>query len=236
MGNRRDRHGSSASGSDTLTSDREPAVVVLISGSGTNLQALIDATATRHVRATIAAVISDRADARGLDRARSAAIPALALERQDFSSRADHELALMQAIDSSEPAAVVLAGFMRVLGPTLVERYRGRLINLHPSLLPRHRGLDTHRRVLEAADRHHGATVHFVTEELDAGPPVIQYRFSVDPQDTPERLAARVQRGEHIILPRAVGWLTEGRLRLVNGRVMLDGQELIKPVQVEAES
>jgi phosphoribosylglycinamide formyltransferase 1 len=213
-----------------------PAVVVLISGEGTNLQALIDAARTGALGACVARVISDREGARGLERARAAGIEAVHVGRANFADRAAYERALAAAIDEVSPAAVALAGFMRVLGADLVRRFAGRMLNIHPSLLPRHPGLDTHRRVLEASDPTHGATVHFVTEALDAGPAVIQYRMSVRPEDTPESLAERVQRGEHMILPRAVGWLAAGRLRLENGRVMLDGEPLARPIVIEGKS
>jgi phosphoribosylglycinamide formyltransferase 1 len=213
-----------------------PAVVVLVSGEGTNLQALIDAARTGALGARVARVISDRHGARGLERARAAGIEAVHLGRAAFADRGAYEHALAAAIDEVSPAAVALAGFMRVLGADLVGRFAGRMLNIHPSLLPRHRGLDTHRRVLEARDETHGAKVHFVTEALDAGPAVIQYRRSVRPEDTPESLAERVHRGEHLILPRAVGWLAAGRLRLDNGRVMLDGEPLARPIVIEGRS
>jgi phosphoribosylglycinamide formyltransferase-1 len=212
-----------------------PAVVVLISGEGTNLQALIDAAQRGRLEARIAATISDRLDARGLERARRAGVEAIHIGRGEFADREAFEQALADAIEAHEPAAVVLAGFMRVLGAGLVKRFEGRMLNLHPSLLPRHPGLDTHRRVLEAKDREHGATVHFVTEELDAGPAVIQYRLPVRQEDTLETLAARVHRGEHVILPRAAGWLASGRLALAGGRVVLDGERLARPVVLEEE-
>src|SRR5690606_30432204 len=183
--------------------------------------------------ARIAAAISDRGDARGLERARRAGIEAIHVGRRDFADREAYERALADAIDAHAPAAVVLAGFMRVLGADLVKRFEGRMLNIHPSLLPRYRGLDTHRRVLEAADREHGATVHFVTEELDAGPYVIQYRLPVRPEDTLETLVERVHRGEHVILPRAAGWLASGRLRVERDLAVLDGEPLVAPVVVQ---
>ena len=213
-------------------SDR-PAVVVLISGEGTNLQALIDAARDGALGARIAAAISDRADARGLERARRADLAARHIGRDAFASRDTYERALADAIDEHAPSAVVLAGFMRILGPAFVERYRGRLLNIHPSLLPRYRGLDTHARVLKAGDTHHGATVHFVTDELDAGPRVLQYRLEVRPGETAESLAERVHRGEHVILPRATAWLAAGRLKLAGDEITLDGQPLREPIIVE---
>jgi len=218
-----------------VPSDR-PAVVVLVSGEGTNLQALIDAARDGALDARVAAVVSDRAEARGLERARRAGIPALHVAREAHPSREAYERALAEAIDAHAPSAVVLAGFMRILGPSMVRHYAGRMLNLHPSLLPRFRGLDTHRRVLEAGDSHHGATVHFVTEDLDAGPRVLQYRLEIRPDDTAETLAARVRRGEHVILPRATSWLATGRLRLVGDEVTLDGKTLREPIVIEEGS
>lgn len=213
-----------------------PAVVVLISGEGTNLQALIDASRAGMLGARIAAAISDRAEARGLDRARRGGIEAVHVGREDFATREAYESALADVIDRHTPRAVVLAGFMRVLGSAFVQHYAGRMLNIHPSLLPRYRGLDTHRRVLDAGEREHGATVHFVTPELDAGPRVLQYRISVHPDDTPETLAARVHRGEYLILPRAASWLAAGRLRLENDQVILDDQPLSGPIVIEEDS
>lgn len=213
-----------------------PRIVVLVSGEGTNLQALIDAARSGTLQACVQAVFSDRPDARGLERARAAGIAASFIGREDFADRDAYEHALGDAIEEQRPNAVVLAGFMRVLHARLLRRFEGRILNIHPSLLPKYRGLDTHRRVLAAGDTHHGATVHFVTEELDAGPSVLQYRIGIHTDDTPESLAQRVHRGEHIILPRAAGWLAEGRLRLLGKDVMLDAEHLDGPIIVEGES
>ena len=210
-----------------------PGVVVLISGEGTNLQALIDASRDGVLHASVRTVISDRRDARGLERAKRAGIAARHIGRRNFPDRAAYERALADAVEEADPAVIVLAGFMRVLGAAFVRRFERRMLNIHPSLLPRHRGLDTHRRVLAAGENLHGATVHFVTEDLDAGPSVIQYRLPVRPDDTPESLAERVHRGEHLILPRATEWLAGGRLRLEDAAVMLDGERLSGPVVVE---
>jgi len=211
-------------------------IVVLISGEGSNLHALIDATQAHRIAGTLALVVSNRAAARGLDRARAAGIPARHLGAQRGADRADYDAALTTLLRDYEPDLVVLAGFMRILGAAIVERFAGRMLNLHPSLLPSYPGLDTHRRVLEAGDAWHGATVHFVTNDLDAGPRVLQYRLAVRPGETAESLQQRVHAGEHLILPRAVDWFTTGRLKLEGGVVMLDGQPLSAPVIVEAES
>jgi phosphoribosylglycinamide formyltransferase-1 len=151
-------------------------------------------------------------------------------------NRATNDAALADLLARYAPDIVVLAGFMRICTGDFVERYAGRLLNIHPSLLPAYPGLDTHRRVLEAGERWHGATVHLVTAELDAGPAIVQYRLAVAAGDTPETLSARVHVGEHIILPKAVQWLASGRLSLADGSVMLDGQRLSQPVIVEGAS
>jgi phosphoribosylglycinamide formyltransferase-1 len=210
-------------------------VAVLISGEGSNLQALIDAARDVRLRADIVAVVSNRSAARGLERARAAGIAALHLAAIRGQDRAEYDAALAKLLSPYDPELVVLAGFMRILSPTFIEQFAGRLLNVHPSLLPKFPGLDTHRRVLEAQEPWHGATVHFVTAELDAGPAIIQYRLRVRAGDTTESLAQRVHVGEHIILPRAVSWFAAGRLRLSSGSVMLDGRALNEPVSVDEE-
>ncbi|VFN04679.1 MAG: formyltetrahydrofolate-dependent phosphoribosylglycinamide formyltransferase [Candidatus Kentron sp. G] len=197
------RHGSSGS--------REPfPIVVLISGRGSNLQAIIDA-AGRDLPVKIRAVISNRAGAFGLERARLAGIETLTLEHTSFPSRKAFDAALASVIEGFEPRLVVLAGFMRVLTPAFVSHFAGRLINIHPALLPQLPGLDTHERAIAAGFKEHGASVHFVTEEVDAGPIIIQARVPVLPDDTPETLAARVLVEEHRILPQAIRWFVEGK-------------------------
>jgi len=201
-------------------------VVVLISGSGSNLQALIDDLHGAGSPARIRAVISNRADAAGLSRARAAGIDTRVLDHTRYASREAFDAALMAEIDAFEPQLVVLAGFMRILSGGFVRHYQGRLLNIHPSLLPRHKGLDTHHRALEAGDTEHGCSVHFVTEELDGGPLVVQAVLPIEADDTPERLATRVHHREHLIYPLAVRWFAEGRLRLAADGAMLDGAKL----------
>lgn len=201
-------------------------VVVLISGSGSNLQALIDNIAHDGNPARIAAVISNRADAYGLQRAKQAGIATELLDHKQFDGREAFDAALIRAIDAHQPDLVVLAGFMRILTPGFVQHYAGRLLNIHPSLLPRHKGLHTHQRALEAGDGEHGCSVHFVTEELDGGPLVVQAVLPVMADDTAESLASRVHQQEHQIYPLAVRWFAEGRLRLAAQGAMLDGQPL----------
>lgn len=209
---------------------------MLISGEGSNLQALIDASRARAIAAEIVVVVSNRGAARGLERARSAGIPAVHLPAQRGAERSVYDEALSIELAKHSPDLVVLAGFMRIFTPQLVAHFAGRMLNIHPSLLPKYPGLDTHQRALDEGERTHGATVHFVTADLDAGPAVIQYRIAVRPEDTPDSLAARVHTGEHIILPRAVDWFATGRLRLERGAVMLDGKPLPKPVILEGEA
>ncbi|WP_165679994.1 phosphoribosylglycinamide formyltransferase [Metapseudomonas otitidis] len=201
-------------------------VVVLISGSGSNLQALIDSTTSAGHPARIRAVISNRADAYGLERARQAGIETRVLDHREFDGREAFDQALAALIDSFSPQLVVLAGFMRILTPGFVRHYTGRLLNIHPSLLPRHKGLHTHQRALEAGDAEHGCSVHFVTEELDGGPLVVQAVIPVESGDSPDTLAKRVHAEEHRIYPLAVRWFAEGRLRLGENGALLDGQAL----------
>jgi phosphoribosylglycinamide formyltransferase 1 len=198
------------------------ALVVLVSGRGSNLQAIIDAIVGGELPAVIRAVVSSRADAYGLERARLAGISTELLDRRPFPDRASYDRALMAIIDRYQPDLVVLAGFMRVLGPEFVAHYLGRAINIHPSLLPALRGLDTHRRALEAGAREHGASVHFVTDELDGGPVIAQARVPVLPGDTPDILAGRVLEQEHRILPQTIRWFAEGRVKLAGRRALLD--------------
>lgn len=201
-------------------------VVVLISGSGSNLQALIDSVAHDGNPARIAAVICNRAGAYGLERAKQAGIATELLDHKQFDGREAFDAALIQAIDAHQPDLVVLAGFMRILTPGFVQHYAGRLLNIHPSLLPKHKGLHTHQRAIEAGDSEHGCSVHFVTEELDGGPLVVQAVLPVMADDTAESLAQRVHEQEHQIYPLAVRWFAEGRLRLGAQGAMLDGQPL----------
>jgi phosphoribosylglycinamide formyltransferase 1 len=216
-----------------VTTTEPLSVVVLISGSGSNLQALID-EAREDLPIRIRAVISNEPDAFGLERARRAGIPTRVLSHRVYPTRDDYDEALGAMIDEFEPGLVVLAGFMRILTPALVARFRGRMLNIHPSLLPKFRGLHTHRRALEAGETVHGASVHFVTEELDGGPLVLQARVPVAPGDDPDSLAARVLTREHRIYPQVVRWYAQGRLRLdASGRPALDGRALGRPLQLD---
>ena len=194
-------------------------IVILISGRGSNMEALLAAKAAGQLHADIAAIISNRTDAKGLEMARARGIPAMALPHRDYASREAFDAALVKTIDTHAPDLVVLAGFMRILTPEFVRHYDGRLLNIHPSLLPAFPGLDTHERALAAGCKVHGATVHFVTPELDHGPIVIQAAVPVLPDDDAASLAARVLAQEHVIYSRAVRWFVEGRITVQNGIV-----------------
>jgi phosphoribosylglycinamide formyltransferase-1 len=207
-----------------------PRLAILLSGRGSNMEAIARACAAGAIEAEVAVVASDRADAPGLERARALGLCAAAVPRDAFPDRDSFEAALRHEIDSRVPQLVVLAGFMRVLGDAFVGAYAGRLLNIHPSLLPRHKGLGTHRKVLAAGEREHGASVHFVTAELDGGPVVLQGRVPVHPDDDIAALSARVQRCEHSIYPKVVQWFASGRLRCGAGGVELDGQALARPL------
>ncbi|WP_455223528.1 phosphoribosylglycinamide formyltransferase [Kaarinaea lacus] len=209
--------------------DKMP-IVALISGNGSNLQAIIDAI-QRGLPADIRAVISNRADAYGLMRAKKAGIPTEILTADNNISREDYDRKLQQLIDQYQPQLVVLAGFMRILSDDFVHHYLGKLINIHPSLLPKYRGLNTHQRVIDDNETLHGATVHFVTPELDGGPAIVQVKVPVMENDTAETLAKRVLQQEHYIYPMAIRWFAESRLKYQNHQVYLDNQLLLQPVQ-----
>lgn len=208
-----------------------PTLVVLISGNGSNLQAIIDAIKAKRLSARIAAVISNRSNVYGLQRAEAAGIPAETIDHTGFDSREAFDQALQQRIDSFQPDLVVLAGFMRILTPDFVRHYAGRMLNIHPSLLPLYKGINTHRRVLEDGSNEHGVSVHFVTPELDGGPVIMQAKVPVLPSDTETSLAERVHVQEHIIYPRVVKWFVEGRLKLEGNQVLLDGNIMTRPAQ-----
>lgn len=212
-----------------------PRAVVLVSGDGSNLQAILDATRHGALDLVIAGVLSDRPGARALERARLAGIPAEAIDYAAAPDRAAFATRLAARIDALRPDFVILAGFMRILPDALVAAYAGRMLNVHPSLLPKYPGLHTYRRALAAGEREHGTTVHFVIPELDAGPGIIQFRVAVRPTDTEASLRERIQAGEHLIYPRAIAWLAAGRVMLRDGATWLDGERLAAPVVVDGE-
>ncbi len=207
-------------------------LVVLISGRGSNLQAILDQAASGELPVEVAAVISNRPGVQGLERARQTGVPALELDHQHFADRPEFEAALIELIDRYQPDLVILAGFMRVLTPGFTDHYRGRLLNIHPSLLPKFRGLHTHERAIAAGETEHGASIHFVTAELDGGPIIVQARVPVLPGDDPDTLAARVLEQEHRLYPLAIRWFAEGRLRLDGERVWFDGEPLAEPLRM----
>jgi phosphoribosylglycinamide formyltransferase-1 len=197
-------------------------IVILISGRGSNMEAVVRAAQAEQWPARIAAVISNKADAKGLEFAASHGIPTAVVAHKEYPSREAFDAALQEVIDSYQPDLVVLAGFMRILTPGFVEHYTGRMLNIHPSLLPHFPGLHTHEQALAAGHERHGATVHFVTADLDHGPMVDQASVPVMPGDTPELLASRVLEQEHVLYPRAIRWFIEDRLRIEDGKVHVD--------------
>lgn len=204
-------------------------LVVLISGNGSNLQAIIDACKSGDIPGQISAVISNKPDVYGLERARTAQIPTDVVPSKAYADRTAYDLALIQCIDRYQPDLVILAGFMRILTPAFVQHYAARLLNIHPSLLPSYPGLHTHQQALAHGDRYHGATVHFVTEELDGGPLIVQGIVPVQPDDDEVSLAKRVHTIEHLIYPLAIRWFCQHTLILQDNKVWLDGNPL--PVQ-----
>jgi phosphoribosylglycinamide formyltransferase-1 len=205
-------------------------VVVVISGSGSNLQALIDA-AIDGLPFRVCGVISNRPGAQGLQRAGAAGIPTRVVDHTAFPDRDSFDAALAQAIDEFQPSLVVLAGFMRILTNAFVKRFAGRMLNIHPSLLPAFQGLHTHRRALQEGVTEHGASVHFVTGELDGGPVIAQARVTVLGGDTESELAARVLQREHQLLPQVVCWYAQGKLQLRDDQVWFEDSPLRAPIQ-----
>jgi phosphoribosylglycinamide formyltransferase-1 len=203
---------------------------VLISGSGSNLQSFIDRASSGDIDLDLSVVFSNRPDAYGLVRAKNVGIATACIEHSLYSDRENFDRAVAAALDQWRPNLLVLAGFMRILSPWFVAHYAGRVLNIHPALLPAYPGLDTHQRVLDAGERWHGSTVHFVTEELDGGPRVLQGRLPVDANETAEELCARVQVVEHQIYPEAANWFGQDRLEFRDGAAWLDGDLLENPV------
>ncbi|HDM8156482.1 phosphoribosylglycinamide formyltransferase [Vibrio harveyi] len=203
-------------------------IVVLISGNGSNLQAILEACEDNMPNAQVAAVFSNKADAYGLERAKQFDVNDHFVDPKAFDSREDFDAELMQQIDEYQPDVIVLAGYMRILSNAFVSHYLGKMINIHPSLLPKYPGLHTHQRAIDAGDKEHGTSVHFVTEELDGGPVVLQAKVPVFEDDDADILAARVQTQEHKIYPMVTKWLVEERLTMKDGKAFLDGFELGK--------
>ncbi|MEA3260391.1 MAG: phosphoribosylglycinamide formyltransferase [Pseudomonadota bacterium] len=201
-------------------------LAVLISGTGSNLQAILDAIDAGVLPARVSLVLSNKAGAAGLARAERAGVPAQAIDHRGFPDRASFDQAMIERIDAHGADTVVLAGFMRILSPGFVRHYQGRLINIHPSLLPKYPGLNTHARALEAGDREHGCSLHFVTDELDGGPLIAQARFPVAANDTAETLSEKVQAREHRLYPQVLRWRAQQRLQMTDQGVELDGERL----------
>lgn len=206
-------------------------IVVLISGNGSNLQAIIDAIDQGQINAKIRAVISNKADAYGLKRAEKAGIPTHVVAHETFDDREEFDMALRKVIDQYQPKLIVLAGFMRRLGSNFVARYLGHMINIHPSLLPKYPGLNTHQRVLQAGDQYHGVSIHFVTDDLDRGPVICQSSFEVHPTDSLDSLQRRVHSIEHRLYPEVIDWFSEDRIKLEGDQVEFDGK-LLSPTGI----
>jgi phosphoribosylglycinamide formyltransferase 1 len=214
---------------------RKLPIAILISGRGTNMRAIAERAADARLPVEIRVVVSDRPDAAGLEAAAAMGIKTEVLSARAYPDRPSYDAALARLVASYAPQLVVLAGFMRILTPQFIAPFAGRILNIHPSLLPKYRGLHTHRRALEACDTTHGVSVHFVTEELDGGPVIMQACIEVRAEDTEQSLSARVQRQEHTIYPQTIDWFARGRLALSGDRVVLDGKVLEQPVLVDAK-
>jgi len=205
--------------------------VILISGKGSNLQAIINAISNHEIEASIAAVISNRADAKGLEKAKHAGIPVKVIDHTKFDNNQEFDHCLMDYIDELNPDLLVLAGFMRILSDEFIQHYAGKILNIHPSLLPNFKGLHTHRRALQANASVHGASVHFVTSDLDSGPVIIQAEVPVLANDDETSLARRVLEQEHVIYPLAIKWYIEGRLSIKINQIHLDDEPMTRPAK-----
>ncbi|WP_289028686.1 phosphoribosylglycinamide formyltransferase [uncultured Paraglaciecola sp.] len=204
----------------------EKSIVVLVSGNGSNLQAIIDNIAQGKINAKVVAVFANKQNAYGLTRAKNADIPAVFIDHKEFASREEYDNEMMERIDQYSPDLIVLAGFMRILTANFVEHYQGKMLNIHPSLLPKYKGLDTHQRAIDAEDDEHGASVHFVTAELDGGPVVLQSKVPIFASQDAEELADRVQQQERQMYPLVISWFCADRLKMIDNHAELDGQLL----------
>jgi phosphoribosylglycinamide formyltransferase-1 len=209
---------------------RRCKTAILISGSGTNLQAFIDAVEDGDLDLDLTLVFSNNPEAYGLERAEHAGIPTACIQHSDYPDRKSFDQAVIAELDRFKPDLLILAGFMRILSKPFVAHYAGKILNIHPALLPLYPGLNTHQRVLDSGDEWHGSTVHFVTEELDGGPRILQGRLAVVPGETADELAARVQAVEHRIYPQAASWVGSGKVKFKNGQSWIDGSLSEKPV------
>lgn len=211
-------------------------IAVLISGNGSNLQAIIDYQQQHPDIYQIGLVISNKADAFGLQRAQKAGIPTRVINHQDYPDRVSFDRAMQHEIDAQGVQLVVLAGFMRILSAEFTEHYLGRMLNIHPSLLPKYPGLNTHQQAIDNGDAEHGLSVHFVTAELDGGPLILQARVTISPEDDAASLQHKVHQQEHLAYPLVVRWFAEDKLQLKNGQTWFEGQPLNRPLQLEERS
>ena len=199
--------------------------VVLISGNGSNLQSIIDNA--KSIDLTICCVVSNKMDAFGLKRAAKVGIPCVALDETLFDSKLGFDQEIMKVIDNYQAKVIILAGYMRIISTDFISKYSGKILNIHPSLLPKFPGLNTHQRAIDASEKKHGASVHFVTEEVDGGPVIAQQSVNIDSTDNPQTLAKKVLEKEHILYPKVIRWYTQGRLKLLNNKtVILDRQSI----------
>ena len=199
--------------------------VVLISGNGSNLQSIIDNA--KSIDLTICCVVSNKMDAFGLKRAAKVGIPCVALDETLFDSKLGFDQEIMKVIDNYQAKVIILAGYMRILSADFISKYSGKILNIHPSLLPKFPGLNTHQRAIDASEKKHGASVHFVTEEVDGGPVIAQQSVNIDSTDNPQTLAKKVLEKEHILYPKVICWYTQGRIKLLNNKtVILDRQSI----------
>jgi phosphoribosylglycinamide formyltransferase-1 len=232
------KSGKAGAATDVSTRDfrssRKLPIAILISGHGSNMRAIAEQAAAAQLPVEVRVVVSDQPEAVGLKSAAAMGIATQVLSPKQFPDRPSYDAALAQLVANYEPKLVVLAGFMRILTPQFIGQFAGRILNIHPSLLPKYRGLHTHRRALEACDTMHGVSVHFVTEELDGGPVIMQACIDVRADDTEQSLSARVQRQEHMIYSQVIEWFANGRLLLSGDRVVLDGKPLEQPVLIDA--
>ena len=215
--------------------DTPCSIAVLISGSGSNLQSIIDHTQQGHIHANIACVISNNPEAYGLTRAQQSDIPTHVIDHTDYDSREAFDKELVNIFKIYKIKYILLAGFMRVLGDAVINEFQGRILNIHPSLLPKYPGLHTHHRVLEAGEQKHGCSVHFVTEDLDAGPLIIQAIVPILKTDNSENLAKRVLEKEHIIYPLATKWLCDDKLVCKDGTVYFENKPLVNAIELTKE-
>jgi len=209
------------------------SAIILISGYGTNLQTILDQIISDQLPIKIILVLSDNPKAYGIERAKKSGIPTKIINYHNFTNKADFHQSVKNSIKKLDPSLIVLAGYMRILSRDFCHQFKGKILNIHPSLLPKLKGLNTYQRVLESDDEYHGSTVHFVTEELDSGPLILQYRTRIRPDDNPERLKKRVQHGEHQIYPMAIRWFAEGLLKMVDGETLLMGKRMTRPKVLE---